>query len=78
MMVTQQEELYRQLEAFGWRKVDDAGLNDQSLDWWVNDVWGLSPFGNENSRSLVLFSYFLLRLAGEAGRPESGFFTASR
>jgi hypothetical protein len=41
MMVTQKEELYRQLEAFGWRKVEEAGFNDQSLEWWVNDVWVL-------------------------------------
>jgi hypothetical protein len=40
-MITQQEELYRQLETFGWRKVDDAGPDDQLLDWWADEVWVL-------------------------------------
>jgi hypothetical protein len=40
-MVTQQEELYRQLETFGWRKVDGAEPDDQLLDWWADEVWVL-------------------------------------
>lgn len=40
-MITQQEELYRQLETFGWRKVEDEEFADQSHDWWVHEVWVL-------------------------------------
>lgn len=38
-MISQQEELYRQLEAFGWRKVEDAEAKDRSLEWWVREIW---------------------------------------
>jgi hypothetical protein len=41
IVITQQEELYRQLETFGWRKVEDEEFADQSLDWWVHEVWVL-------------------------------------
>jgi hypothetical protein len=40
-LITQQEELYRQLEAFGWRKVEGTEVEDRSLDWWAHEVWVL-------------------------------------
>lgn len=40
-MITQQDEIFRQLEGFGWRRVEGAELENQVLDWWAHEVWVL-------------------------------------
>lgn len=40
-MITQQELLYRQLDAHGWRKVEGAEPDQVLLPWWATEVWVL-------------------------------------
>ena len=40
-MITQQEEIYRQLDGHGWRTVEDAEPDPALLDWWAREVWVL-------------------------------------
>jgi hypothetical protein len=40
-MLTQHDELYRQLESFGWRKVEEAEPDPVLLRWWAREVWVL-------------------------------------
>lgn len=40
-MITQQEEIYRQLDDHGWRKVEDAEPDEALLGWWAREVWVL-------------------------------------
>ena len=40
-MVTQQQEIFKRLHAFGWQKIEDLEEDKRSLEWWQDEIWVL-------------------------------------